>query len=280
MLKKIFGVIGTITLVCFSFYYTDSAVDLVRRADPIMKEIEMYSEEFGNTAIDSVLIENDIIPGMRGVSVDLKKSYDNMKRLGKFDKSLIIFKEETPNQTIKNNYNNYIISGNKLKDNVSLIIKMKDTSFLEEILSILNKKNVTATFFLDKNIYNDGLDAVKLIYLFGNDIEFLSSEYSLDDLKKYNYIKEKYLKDELKYCYVNENNENILNNCKSMKLYTIKPVSISEKFPYDDVKKILENGSIITLTNSSETKRELPAIINYIEQKGKKIVKLEKLLEE
>ena len=280
MLKKIFGVIGTITLVCFSFYYTDSAVDLVRRADPIMKEIEMFSEEFGNTAIDSVLIENDIIPGMRGVSVDLKKSYDNMKRLGKFDKSLIIFKEETPNQTIKNNYNNYIISGNKLKDNVSLIIKMKDTSFLEEILSILNKKNVTATFFLDKNIYNDGLDAVKLIYLFGNDIEFLSSEYSLDDLKKYNYIKEKYLKDELKYCYVNENNENILNNCKSMKLYTIKPVSISEKFPYDDVKKILENGSIITLTNSSETKRELPAIINYIEQKGKKIVKLEKLLEE
>ena len=280
MLKKIFSVLGTVTLVCLSFYYTDSAVELVRRADPIMKEIENFSEEFGNTTIDSVLVDNNIIPGMKGVSVDLKKSYDNMKRLGKFDKSLIVYKEENPKITIKNNYDNYVISGNKLKDNVSLIIKMNNTSFIEEILNILNKKNVTATFFLDKNIYNDGLDAVKLIYLFGCDVELLSSDYNLDDIKKYNYIKEKYLNEELKFCYVNENNANILNNCKNMKLHTIKPISISEKYPYNDVKNYLENGSIITLTNNSETKRELSSIINYIEQKGKKIVKLEKLLEE
>lgn len=280
MLKKIFSFLGTATLVCFSFYYTDSAVDLVRKSDPIMKEIESFSEEFGNTSIDSLLIDNSIIPGVKGVSVDIDESYKNMKRLGKFDKSLLVYKEEYPKNRIKNNYDKYIISGNKSKNNVSLIFVITNTSYIEDILNILNSKNVTATFFIDKNIFDKGLDAVKLLYLFGEDIELFSNDYSLDDLKKYDYIKEKYMDEALNFCYVKDENIDILNRCKSMKLYTIKPISISTSFPYNDIKNNLDNGMIITLTNNKETVRELSSIIKYIEQKGEKIVSLKKIIDE
>lgn len=278
--NKIASILGTATLVCFSFYYTESAVDIVRKSDPIMKEIESYSKEYGNTSIDAILIDNSIIPGVKGQSVDLNKSYDNMKRLGKYDKSLLVFKEEYPSNRLTNNYDKYIVSGNKTKNSVGLIITLKNTDNIEELLKILGSRNIEATFFIPKEIFDKENNIVKLITLFGNEIELLSDKYSLEDIKKYTYIKEKIIKDPLKYCYVKKSDENILNNCKSMKMYTIKPIEISNNYPYSDIKEKLDNGLIITLNNNSETIKELPSIIKYINQKGKKIEKLENLLKE
>ena len=38
-MKRIFTALGVMTLVCFSFYYTEQIALLARNADPLMKEI-------------------------------------------------------------------------------------------------------------------------------------------------------------------------------------------------------------------------------------------------
>ena len=61
MLKKFFSLLGVLALICFSFYYTDSAVDIVKRNDPIMKEIINVKENYYEESTDAVLIDNSII---------------------------------------------------------------------------------------------------------------------------------------------------------------------------------------------------------------------------
>ena len=63
-------------------------------------------------------------------------------------------------------------------------------------------------------------------------------------------------------------------------MYTIIPSINAVKFPYDEVKKNLESGSIIRLNNNLYTLKELKYIINYINQKGIDIVTLDELLKE
>ncbi len=280
MFKKVTSILGTFTLICFSFYYTDSAIDLVRKTDPIMKEIIDYSNNYGSTSVESTLVNNNIIPGLKGTAVDIDASYNSMKRLGKFDKSLLVFEEVLPTVSLSNNYDNYIISGNKEKNNVSLLFTAFDSSYIEEITNILNNKNVKATFFISSNFFDNSTDLVKTLLVSGHEIELLDDNYDISKIKKYNTIKKSFSKDSLSYCYTTIKKENLLESCKSQKLHTIIPSMTTTNFPYSDIKNSLENGLIISLPNNKNTVRELSAIINYIRQKGKNITILEKLLEE
>ena len=280
MLKRIFCILGTFCLVCFSFYYTDYAINIIRKTDPIMKEIISYSNSYGNTSLDAVLVNGGLIPGIKGNIVDLDESYNNMKRLGKFDESLLVFEEVLPNKTVFDNYDFYIISGNSLINNVSLIFILEDTSYVEEILSILNKKNVVASFFVTSDIFDNSLDLIKLIVNNNHKVELYDSNYNLHTIKKYNSIFKMVSNNNLSFCYSEFKNEDLLNNCKKEKLYTIIPSIVSDKFLYNDVKDNLNNGDIISLKNSSNVVRELSSTINYIFQKGKKIVSLDNLIKE
>lgn len=280
MLKKISTVLGTFTLICFSFYYTDSAVDLIKQNDPIMKQIINYSENYGNTSIDSVLVNNNIIPGVKGNEVDIDKSYVNMKRVGKFDKSLMVFKDSLPTNSITDNYENYIISGNKSKNNVSILFKIDNISYVEEIISILNRKNIKVTFLLTKNIIDENNDLIKLIMINNHDIELFDDDYESTLVKKYNTILNAISLNKLSFCYTEIKKDELLNNCSKQELYTIIPSIVGGNYPYTEIKNNLSNGSIITLTNNKDTMRELSSIINYIAQRGKNIVTLKKLLEE
>ena len=53
-MKKIIKILSILFLVCFSFYYTEKSVDLVKYADPIMKEIKINA----NTLSLLDIIEN------------------------------------------------------------------------------------------------------------------------------------------------------------------------------------------------------------------------------
>ena len=240
----------------------------------------MYSKlAFAITAI----LETDITLIDEVLSVgDAKfkeKSYNKMKRLGKFDKSLIVFEEVLPNLSISNNYDNYIISGNDT-NRVSLVFTIKNSSYLEEILAILNKKNVKATFFIESNMFENSTDIIKTILTYGHDVELLDNTYEISTIKKYNSIKKTIANDTFSYCYTTTKNEELLNNCKKEKMHTIIPTIITGNYPYSDIKNSLNNGAIISFENNQNTVRELSSIINYIGQKGKKITILEKLLEE
>lgn len=280
MLKKIASVLGTASLICFSFYYTDSAIDVIRKSDPIMKEIIEYSDNYGSTVVDSTVVNNNVVPGINGLIVDIDESYNRMKKIGKFDESLIVFEEVSPTYSLLDNYDSYVISGNPSLSNVSIVVKATSTLYIEDIVKVLTKKNVRVTFFLSKDIFDNSLDLVKLIANNGHNIELLDNNYEISDIKKYNNINKLTLGNSFSYCYSETKNKTLLDNCGSEKLHTIVPSLITSYNLYNDVKNELEDGSIISITNNKNTVRELPAVINYINQKGKNIVTLENLLKE
>lgn len=278
--NKFFCILGTFVLICFSFYYTDYAINIIRKTDPIMKEIISYSELHGNTSLDAVLVNGNLIPGISGNVINLDESYNNMKRLGKFDESLLVFEEVLPETSISNNYDFYIVSGNTLINNVSLIFILDNTSYVEELLRILNTKNVTATFFVTNDIFDNSLDLIKLIINNNHRVELYDNNYDSHVVKKYNSLLKMVSNDNLSFCYSELKNDSLLNNCKEEKLYTIIPSIVSSKFLYNDIKNNLNNGMIISLKNNLNVIRELPSTINYIFQKGKKIVSLDNLIKE
>ena len=146
-----------------------------------LKEIE---HEYNDTKIEGIINGNDIIPGISGNKIDIDKSYSNMKKTGKFDKNLLVFKESVPDNKIE--LNNYIISLNKSKKNISIIFELNDISYINEIISIINNNDVNVSFFISKDIFDNSIDIVKKIVYSGNEIELLSNNYSVYEVNKYN----------------------------------------------------------------------------------------------
>lgn len=279
-MKKIFTVIGVLSLVCFSFYYTNLATKIIKNNDPIMKKIVKVSESYKKESINAVFSDNTIIPGISGVKVDINNSYESMKKYGKFNEDLIVFEEIIPTVSVQNTFDKYIRRGNVTKTNVSIIIIVDDPSYVENILDILNSKEVKVTFFVGKNIINESMDLIDIIIKSGHRVEYKSDEYNVDEVLKYNDLLKVKTNNNLKFCYTDEENITILSNCNYKKMHTIFPNIITTNFPYSDVKRNLDSGSILSFKSNQHTLRELKYIINYINQKGFTIVNLDQVISE
>lgn len=279
-MKKIFTVIGVLSLVCFSFYYTNLATEIIKNNDPIMKKIVKVSESYKKESINAVFSDNTIIPGISGVKVDINNSYESMKKYGKFNEDLIVFEEIMPTVSVQNTFDKYIRRGNVTKTNVSIIIIVDDPSYVKNILDILNSKEVKVTFFVGKNIINESMDLIDIIIKSGHRVEYKSDEYNVDEVLKYNNLLKVKTNNNLKFCYTDEENITILSNCNYKKMHTIFPNIITTNFPYSDVKRNLDSGSILSFKSNQHTLRELKYIINYINQKGFTIVNLDQVISE
>lgn len=281
-MKNVFSILGVIALVCFSFYYTESAVNIVKRNDPIMKEIIKVSSEYEVEAVDAVLKNNNIIPGISGTRLDIDASYSNMKRLGEFNSGLLEFEEVVPSVSVTNNYDKFIINGNNSNSDVYIVVKMNNTSYIEEIIDILKETNTKITFFLDYEIVMKSSDVLALLNANNQAIEFLgkNNSYTKADILTIEETLTKINKNNGRFCYTEYENKEVLDVCSKSKLHTIIPTIITTKYPFSDVKERVANGAIIKLDNNSSTVRELKYIINYINQKGYKIKALNDLLNE
>ena len=80
-----------------------------------------------------------------------------------------------------------------------------------------------------------------------------------------------------KYCYSEYDNKSVLELCNSLSMHTIIPTIMANNNSFSIIKNKLKSGSIISLGNSD---KNLNTIINYIKQRGYKLVTLEELLSE
>ncbi len=281
-MKKIFSYFGVLVLISFSFYYTDKAVDIIRRNDPIMQEIVDYNEFNKINPVNAYINDNEIIPGLLGKEVDLKKSYINMKRLNKFDESLLVFDEVIPNINLDGNYDKYIIKGNGSLSNVSLVFTISDINNLKEIYDVLLEKNVLATFFIDGDIMEDNIPLLSEMAGDSYEIENYgySNQYSEEMFDWTNNLIESITNVTTKYCYSDYHNYKVMDICSKNKKYTVIPSINAVNYPFMAIKKALDNGSIIRLDNSDKVLKELSTSISYIKQKGYDIVTLDELLSE
>ncbi len=277
-MKKFFEILGLISLMCFSFFYTEQTVSVVKEYDDIMIELKEKADSYKQKSKDAIIVDQTIIPGIHGKEVDIDKSYSKMKRYGKFNESLIVMKNTKPNISIEDNYDKFIIGGNGEKNKVSLIFLATKDIDISKVLNILNAKQVKANFFVDFYFYNQ--EIIQILVSNGYDIGNLSLNYDYND-SSFMWLTAKIKKAaNTTYCYDDSFDQNTLLLCSNEKIYTIKPSIITETRPLLEIKKEIKNGSIISFHINDILNKELGAIINYLKSKNFEIVTLTELLKE
>lgn len=284
-MRKIFNILGIAILTIFSFYYTNKMTEIVKKKDPIMIEIMEEKDQLEVKSVNATIDDFYIIPGVSGLSVDVDKSYYKMKKLGEYNENLYMFINEEPKISIKNIYDKFIISGNKNKNQISLIFKIDEISKLDyvyKIVNILNNNEVVGNFFIDGKIIENNLDILKNINEHGNFLGNYGYDNKYDRLtiKYTNSLIEKFTFLENGFCLVEEDDYEVLDICSNLNMYTIKSTSISSTNNYSDIKNNLQSGGIYTLKIDEYTIKNLSILIKYIKHKGYEIVKVDELISE
>ena len=157
-----------------------------------------------------------------------------------------------------------------------VIFKVEKNTNIDQLLSILNKHNINATFFINENLLDTNI--VEKIY--PNQIELISNNYDeITFLSSLSYLAYK-TNISPRYCISEINNNDVINTCMKLKLHTIKPTIIIKKDPYKELKNNLSNSSIILIPITNYIYDSLTTSILYIKSKGYNFVSLTELLSE
>lgn len=276
-MMKIIKFIGIIALACFSFYYTEKSMVILKEKDPIMIKIKQVAKTKIIEPVSAEVNGDYIIPGINGMVIDVDESYKNMKKYGVYSESKLIYKEIIPSVTISNNYNKYITSGNQRNSTVSLVFKVYDTKYLDSIIEILDKNSTVGNFFIDSKVFEDNPNLISNI---SKKHHIYIIEEDLDTIVKTKNKFQSLVSNKFIYCLSDKENKNLLKTCKENKMKTIIPNIKTTKNIFSEVRTSLNKGNIISFNLNKNTVDELELVIKFIKSKGYTINNLEKQLSE
>ena len=247
--------LGMLSLLCFSFFYTEKIAKFMRQKDPLYVSIETMKDDYKEDYVNAIIEDDYIIPGLMGKEIDVEKSFQKMQNYGYFIEDSIVYENKEPKISLKNNGQKIIKKGNALKNNVALITQnVCLATYLSEMsipYNILVTKETASS-----NYYN------------GTKINFDKQNYEET---------EQILKNERNnLCFVKNNFQDI---CLKYKKNLIEEtVSINKNNLPSQYKKI-EAGYILYLEDDLDLSG-LKVLIKEINFKGLKIVSLTDLISE
>ena len=265
-MNNIFKYLSVFFLICFSFFYTDKVLMVINNSDPLMDIIVDLKDEYNVSPVSALIDDDSIIPGVSGREVDVYESYENMKYGGVFREEMLAFDNIYPSESLYNNKNKYIISGNTALKKVAIL-----TIFNNDLINTINKTHHNITVFInhdDLSVKNIKSVKNNEIYTYGN-----NGVYDKDIIINDNTLINRVSNNNSIYCLVKEKDDDILNICSDNDMFVVLPNIIGD---YYDIKNNLTNGSIILLNNLNN----IDVIIKFIEGKGYDIVSLSELLSE
>lgn len=110
-------------------------------------------------------------PGYNGIKVDVRKSYELMKKNGRFDEKLLVFQQVPPSIHLDDLKPAPIYRGHPQKPMVSFIINVAwGNEYIPEMLNVLKKHHVKATFFLEGRWVKKFPDVARMIADSGHEI--------------------------------------------------------------------------------------------------------------
>jgi hypothetical protein len=245
-----------------------------------MTEIKSTNSLYKEEAIDAEIIGNYIISGKAGKEIDYETTYDKMKKYGTYNESLTTLKEVKPTISIEDNYDKYIVRGNRNNRNVALVFTITKKTDITNILSTLEKTNTTATFFIDGTYLESNSNFIKTLTNYELEVLGYNNTYNKSIYETTISYLNTLTKKEAKYCYTEKDNSKLLKLCKSLNLHTIKPTLIINKNIYNEIKTNLTNSLIISLKVNKEVENKLEVVINYIKSKGYYLTTLDELVSE
>lgn len=273
MLKRVIKVTSVLILVGFSFFYTEKVTKIAREKDPIMVEIKSVKDDLTISVTKPIVNGDEYIVGINGCEIDIDESFSKMKNIGSFKEELLVMSQVEAKDDLSNKY---IVSGNKVLKNVSVVFLIKD-AVSDNLLNYLSSKKVTGNFFIDGEVLEEDLITIKFISE-NNNIYYLGNNGSYEDeyMLYNNNLISLNGRNESNYCLFENKNKDSLKLCSDYGMKSIKGNFIKENV-YSSVKKNLSNGSIIIF--DTDEIDEIKASINYIISKGYNIVTLDELLD-
>ena len=179
--------------------------------DELYKEVKekskLYNEEPEDAYIDKIWKKT---PGRNGVKVNIDKSYSQIKKEGRVDKSLLTYEEVSPKVSLNDLSAAPIYRGHPKKDMVAFLINVSwGTEYIPDILTILKEENIKATFFIEGKWAKENAEHVKMIFeeghVIGNhayshpDMARLSNQAILDEINQTNDVIKAIIKEEPKW---------------------------------------------------------------------------------
>ena len=252
-MKYIKQILFSLLILAFSFFYTNKVFEFVKEKDPIMIKIKKEKKHYESEPINAIIKDNTIIPGKKGKIVNINKSYKKMKKLSSYSNSLYVYDIVNPSISINNQYDKLIIQGNPLNKNISILVKLKDSSFLENLKFFPNISIILDSSFF---AYEKELSKINnnIVILEANKIPtFINYCYSTDSFKAF---------------------------CINFEKYTIYPTFITYNIFYNTY-QMLENGKIFAyqVLNEKDLKKVF-LLVNRIQNLGYKIVSIDTLIQE
>lgn len=280
-MKKFFEYLGLIVLVGFSFFYTEKTASVVKELDDIMIKIKENAPNYLSDVKEAIIKDDTIIPGISGKQVNINLSYQRMRKMGIYNEKYLHYNIIKPKDLLSKNLDKYIISGNDVKKQVSLIFLIEERDNINTVLDILNNYELKASFFVDGSWFEKNNEQIVSLIKENHNVGNLSYNlnYQNSSFVWMDTIIKKIGKQKISFCYKTKNKKD-LEICALQKNYTIAPTVEINNYPLINVKKELKSGDIIAFKVNNELIRELELIIKLIKSKDLSIVNLESLLDE
>lgn len=169
--------------------YVASLVDnresiTVSKESNLLETIESNAKKYRIDAVDAKIDPVwKAIPGINGLEVDIKASYNKMKKDGVFDEHKLVYKQLKPKVHLNDLSASPIYKGNPDKKMVSFLINVAwGNEYLPDILATLKKQNVKASFFLEGRWVQKNPELAKMIVEAGHEVG--NHSYTHPDMSK------------------------------------------------------------------------------------------------
>ena len=256
-MNKYLRVFGILSILCFSFYYTEKIALFMQKKDPIYETIEALKNEYEVESVDAVIYDEYIIPGVVGKRVNVEESFRNMKYLDAFDETKLVFNEIYPNISLNQNKDKIIEQGNKIHQAVSLITKD------EQLITYLEEMGINYAVLTTKDTVDSHREyGTKINYDFTN---YKEVEKKLKENKEQNDL-----------CFITPNKQDF---CTSQGKTLIKETISLNKSNFSKNYSQITSGNILYLEDNLGI-AYLKVLLDQIRYKGLEILPLAELIQE
>ncbi len=253
---KFFKYLGIISIMVFSFYYTDKIANFVLEKNKLYQEIDKVKDNYRVSSVSATIDNEYIIPGLMGKVVNVKDSYYNMKNLEVFNEYYLVYSDVYPDVSLDNNIDKIIKQGNPFKNSIALVIEND-----QNIINYLVKNKIKADVLITLEEYYKHPN-LELINNDKNNYDKLESLLNNSNLNK-------------NLCIINNDIEEI---CRKNKKYLIT-TEVLDNNSFLNLKNNIQRGNIY-LVKKEMNLENLKLFIKDIKFKDLNIVYLSDLISE
>ncbi|SES76481.1 probable sporulation protein, polysaccharide deacetylase family [Oceanobacillus limi] len=270
-------------------------------SDALYEEIQEKSTNLNQKAQDAYIDKVwKKTPGRNGLKVNIHRSYEQMKKEGSFNESLLIYDQVPPDITLEDLPAAPIYRGHPEKHMVSLLINVSwGGEYIPDMLNILKEHDVKATFFIEGKWAKENIEYVKMIdeqgHTIGNhaynhpDMARLSNNAIVEQVRKTNEVLKAITGDEPKWfappsgSYSDLVVEKVDQLGMETILWTVDTIdwkNPSVSVMMNRVMGKVHPGATVLMHPTSSVVNALPNMISGFKEKGFKIGTIDQLLDE